>query len=88
MEVIVFPMSSTLFLITFLTSSASVLGVADLMKKARRLEMKALSMAIPGTMKMLLTAFPRVVMGGRVAVTDSRDRCEGPPKDISQIPYP
>jgi len=50
--------------------------------------MKALSMAIPGTMKMLLTAFPRVVMGGRVAVTDSRDRCEGPPKDISQIPYP
>jgi len=56
-------MSSTLFLIASLTSSASVLGVAVLMRKVRRLEMKALSMAMPETMKMVPTAFPRAVTG-------------------------
>jgi hypothetical protein len=34
-----------------------------LMRKVRRLEMKALSMAMPEIMKMVPTAFPRAVTG-------------------------
>ncbi len=81
-------MLPTLFLTASLTSSVSVLGTAVLMRKAPRLEMETLSMAVPETMRTTPTGSSEGCDGDYVAVADCRDRCEGPPEGVAQIPYP